>query len=73
MLELARKQPGFIAVESARERLGITVSYWTDLEAIAAWRRHAEHEMARRHGRERWYRAFTTRVARVEREHSFGR
>ena len=37
MLELASKQPGFIGVESARESVGITVSYWTDLATIKAW------------------------------------
>ena len=28
MLELAKIQDGFLGVESAREGLGITVSYW---------------------------------------------
>jgi hypothetical protein len=31
MVELASKQPGFLGVESAREEVGITVSYWSDL------------------------------------------
>lgn len=35
MLQLAAMQPGFLGVESAREDLGITVSYWKSLEAIA--------------------------------------
>ncbi len=34
MVELASKQSGFLGVESARETLGITVSYWKDLESI---------------------------------------
>jgi len=34
MVELALKQPGFLGIESARESVGITVSYWTDLESI---------------------------------------
>lgn len=34
MVELAREQPGFVGVESAREKLGITVSYWQDLKSI---------------------------------------
>ena len=28
MVELAKKQEGFLGVESARNELGITVSYW---------------------------------------------
>jgi len=34
MIELAKSQSGFLGVESARERLGITVSYWQYLESI---------------------------------------
>lgn len=71
MLELARQQPGFLGVESARgdDGLGITVSYWTSEAAIASWKHHAEHHEARQQGRERWYSAFTTRVCRVERDY----
>jgi heme-degrading monooxygenase HmoA len=68
MVELASKQPGFLGVESARSGLGITVSYWNDLESIAAWKRNAEHQVAQRFGRDKWYSAFATRIARVERE-----
>ena len=31
MLELAAQQEGFLGVESARDDIGITVSYWTSL------------------------------------------
>ena len=72
MVELAREQPGFLGVDSARDdELGITVSYWRDLESIRAWKAQAEHREAQRLGRERWYRRFTLRVARVERCASF--
>ena len=69
MVELAAQQPGFLGVESARgaDGFGITVSYWASEEAIAAWRRHAEHALAREQGRARWYSGFALRVARVER------
>jgi heme-degrading monooxygenase HmoA len=69
MLELARRQPGFLGVESARgaDGLGITVSYWISEEAIAAWKAHAEHRIAQSTGRSKWYEHFETRVARVER------
>ena len=46
MLDLAKKQPGFLGVESAREQVGITVSYWTDRNAIKQWRDHPEHRKA---------------------------
>lgn len=67
MLELAARQDGFLGVESAREDLGITVSYWRDLAAIRAWRDHPEHVDARRRGREQWYADYTLRICRVER------
>ncbi|WP_342129745.1 antibiotic biosynthesis monooxygenase family protein [Hydrogenophaga sp. OTU3427] len=71
MVELASGQPGFLGVESARDGggFGITVSYWRDLEAIAAWRRHAEHRVAQERGRSSWYAHYELRVAQVERAH----
>lgn len=69
MVELASRQPGFLGVESVRDAqgLGITVSYWSSLDAIAAWRAHAEHRVAQASGRRKWYGHFELRVARVER------
>jgi heme-degrading monooxygenase HmoA len=73
MLELAATQPGYLGVESARgaEGLGITVSYWESLEAIRAWRRHAEHLIAQSLGRARWYSQYELRISRVEQATSF--
>ena len=67
MEELARQQPGFLGVDSARgeDGVGITVSYWESLEAVAAWGRNAEHLVAQRFGREKWYESFTLRVCAV--------
>ncbi len=73
MVELARKQDGFLGVESAREEAGITVSYWRDLESIRKWRENTEHKLARAKGREIWYNSFTTRIAKVERDYRFSR
>ena len=69
MVELAAQQPGFLGVESVRDAagLGITVSYWSSLEAIAAWKANAEHRVAQTSGRKKWYGHFELRVARVER------
>lgn len=69
MEELARVQPGCLGFESAREGLGITVSYWTDEAAIRDWREQVEHAAARRKGRELWYSAYKLRVCRVERDY----
>jgi heme-degrading monooxygenase HmoA len=69
MVELAAQQPGFLGVESTRgaDGLGITVSYWASLEAIAAWKANAEHRVAQSSGHRKWYAHFETRVAKVER------
>jgi len=69
---LARDQPGFLGIESARDGsgAGITVSYWASEEAIFAWRRVAEHRGAQRKGRGGWYADYTVRVARVERSYT---
>jgi len=69
MLALAARQPGFLGVESARDQCGITVSYWESLEAIAAWKRQAEHRLVQQRGRDDWYRAYKVRVALVERDY----
>ena len=70
MVVLATQQPGFLGFESARDELGITVSYWADLTSITNWKQHAEHLVAQKLGRERWYSAFKTRIALVERDYS---
>ena len=67
MLSLAAEQPGFLGVDTAHEGIGITVSYWTDEAAIAAWKRNEEHAFAQYEGKTRWYDAYEIRVARVER------
>ena len=69
MVELAAEQPGFLGVESAREQVGITVSYWRDPDSIAAWKRHAEHQVAQERGKLDWYSAYKTRICKVEREY----
>lgn len=68
MLALAAQQSGFLGVESARSDVGVTVSYWADLESIKRWKANAEHLEAQRLGKERWYSAFKTRIAKVERD-----
>ena len=69
MVALARLQPGFLGVDSARDGdgFGITVSYWESLDAIKDWRDNAEHLEAQRLGREKWYGSFSLRIAKVER------
>lgn len=69
MEALAAGQPGFLGIESVRDGLGITVSYWDSLESIRSWKRHAEHREAQRLGHQRWYSGFRVRIAKVERDY----
>lgn len=71
MIDLAEKQEGFLGVESVRNELGITVSYWESLEAIKKWKLHATHTEAREKGRSIWYKAFKVRICKVEHEYGF--
>lgn len=73
MEALARQQDGFLGIDSARDGVGITVSYWRDPESIEAWRNNIEHRIARQLGRERWYAAYELRVAKVERAYGWKR
>ncbi len=69
MMDLAAQQPGFLGVESARQHVGITVSYWSSLEAISHWKQNSEHLVAQKYGRSRWYADFRIRISKVEREY----
>ena len=71
MDELAARQPGYLGMESAHDEVGITVSYWRDLDSVAAWKRAVDHVAAQKLGRERWYAMYRVRIARVEREYGF--
>jgi len=73
MDQLAAKQPGFLGVETARNELGINVSYWQDLESIKKWKNHVDHTIARNRGRSEWYKSFKVRIAKVERDYGFDR
>lgn len=71
MENLAKQQKGFLGIESARASIGITVSYWSSLEAIINWKNNIEHAEARKLGKEKWYKKYQLRISIVEREYGF--
>ncbi|MEK4706609.1 antibiotic biosynthesis monooxygenase family protein [Bacillus sp. FSL R10-2780] len=75
MDDLAKQQPGFLGIESARDNsgLGITISYWESLEAIENWKKNTLHKEAKKRGREQWYENFHLRICLVEKEYKFQR
>ena len=70
MSKLARQQPGYLGMESARDRLGITVSYWSDEASAHAWKMVAEHLRAQARGQTHWYADYRVRIATVTRDYA---
>lgn len=73
MLELAKQQDGYLGIESAKQEIGITVSYWRDLDSIRKWKMNAEHLIAQDKGRKEWYQNYKTRICLVERDYEFNK
>ena len=71
MEDLAKNQAGFISIDSARNSIGITVSYWENLEAIQQWKQHTDHLVAQQKGIKNWYAYYNVKICKVEREYSF--
>ena len=72
MFDLALQQPGCLGAETARDAdgVGITVAYFTDDTSIKNWKQNAQHLVAQKLGKERWYSHYELRVAKVERDYS---
>ena len=71
MENLAKQQPGYLGIESARSEIGITVSYWESIQAIKNWKANLDHQMAQKLGRKQWYAWYKVRICKVEREYEF--
>lgn len=71
MEHLAKKQPGYICFESARNDLGIAISYWETLEDIKNWKANFDHLEAQVNGKNKWYSWYKVRICNVEREYEF--
>lgn len=71
MVDLAKDQEGFLGMETARNEIGITISYWKDLESIKNWKNNSEHQLAQINGRKIWYDQYFVRIAKVERQYGF--
>jgi len=69
MEELAKLQPGYLGFEAAREEIGVSVSYWSSLEAIKNWKANMEHMEAQNLGKKKWYEHYKVRICRVERDY----
>jgi len=68
---LAKIQPGFLGFETVRGKVGLSISYWEDIESIQNWKSNVDHQEAQQKGKTDWYSRFKVRIAKVEREYSF--
>jgi len=71
MEALAKQQDGFLGIDSVKNTIGITISYWETLEAIKNWKQNSEHLIAQQKGRNDWYSWYHARICKVEREYQF--
>ncbi len=71
MEELATQQKGFLGIDSAKNDVGITVSYWETLEDIKNWKQQRDHLVAQQKGISDWYSWYNVRICKVEREYDF--
>jgi heme-degrading monooxygenase HmoA len=69
--DLAKLQKGFLGIESAKDGIGITVSYWESLNDIREWKLQSEHLVAQHAGKSLWYDWYKVRICKIEREYSF--
>ena len=64
---------GFISIERFESLTSkgkiLSLSFWRDEAAVAAWRRHEEHRVAQRAGRGGIFRTYRLRVAAVVRDY----
>ena len=68
---LAKTQPGFLGFDSSRNTIGISISYWENLDAIKNWKKESEHLTAQQKGKIDWYSWYNVRICKVEREYNY--
>ncbi|MBT8304067.1 MAG: antibiotic biosynthesis monooxygenase [Bacteroidia bacterium] len=71
MEQLASEQDGFLGIDTARNDVGISNSYWESLEDIKNWKQNADHLLAQEMGKKQWYSWYNLRICKVEREYEF--
>jgi len=71
ILALARAQKGFLGFESARNYIGVSVSYWEDLASIQEWKKQADHLEVQTKGQQEWYEWYRIQICKIERSYDF--
>lgn len=77
LTEELKKMPGLISVERFESLTEpgklLSLQFWESDEAVANWRRHAEHRKAQGAGRAGIFRNYRLRVAEVDRDYGMTR
>jgi heme-degrading monooxygenase HmoA len=60
----------FIAVTEGDQE--IAISYWLSEDDIQNWHKDAQHTVAQKLGREKWYTSYSVEVVEVKRRYSVG-
>lgn len=73
MIEMVQRMPGFISADSVRDAngLGVTISYWSSVEAIKQWKTQTEHLKAQELGKTLWYSSYSTSICRIEEAYNY--
>ena len=70
MRERAFEKYGCITLDSVmQDNLEITISTWTSLDDIQAWKNDPEHLLAQQKGRDKWYNGYDVKVCEILRQH----
>ena len=74
MMETVQNQLGFVAAYSARnaDGVGITISYWTNLEAVTGWKKNKAHQAIQKKGKNQWYDWYQLQVSEIVRGNEGG-
>ncbi|MGB0175785.1 MAG: antibiotic biosynthesis monooxygenase family protein [Owenweeksia sp.] len=67
LMEESHRQPGFLGYSSvSNDNRGIFISYWANREDIEKWRKHTDHQVAKRKAPEQWYGYYLTIISEVK-------
>jgi heme-degrading monooxygenase HmoA len=71
LLELAKKQKGFIKIDSVADASGngVSISYWESLEAIKTWKAESSHLYAQGKGKAEWYLDYSVEICEIVRSY----
>jgi heme-degrading monooxygenase HmoA len=72
LFDQIKNHPGFVEAFSTRDaqRRGVTISYWTSLEAVNGWRIDADHQKAK-YRKEEWYEYYRIDICKIEKSYEW--